>query len=894
MLSPAGPFIAIGAAIGGVIEAVRWIRRTFSTPGGVVSMRDMLQKVILPKMISSLTAVATFLAEKASFIVNKLLAVKQHLDEAAAAVGDSIVSFLAGPIRFVGGLFASLVAWANEKLNDFVNWVTQTATRFAGFLGTILDALEEIAHVVRDIMRIVGLLMGRLWNKIPACIRDPFIDFLGQQILGRIPIFQAIAGSPEAWAQTKAEVKDIIHAIFVDFDLIGAMKKVFSLMLRVLNVPMELLTAVLAKMALAWDTIKAKPVDFLKNLFKTIMLALKGFFKNILTHLGHGIVGWLTSELKGSNVQLPQDWTDIGQIFSFVASVLGLSVNHVCELLEKRGLNTIAAAVRTGARLLAEAWDWILLIIRGDFAGFWQKIKQKLTNLKDMMIQGIIDWIMEEVVGAIMMQLVTTADPTGISETIMLIIDTYRTIKTVVQYMRQVLEMMQKMLDSILNIANGVLQPAADLIEDAMDLGMPVVIGFLANLAGIGNVGQKIKDVIKKIRDKVDDAILWLIDIAKSAIQTIAGAVGAVRDWWRERFTTKIGDEEHTVTAHGQGPSAEIWVESTPKRLADLLSELDANPDSNKDILKTIRKTLDDVNTLRGNPESKENSAKIADKMSTIADLLKTVVPGGVVPDSAIVEHDFGPVAGVADSVVGRKVKAEPLTYKEPKNGFWRGSEPGYGNSFFRAVNRRIYTYVQGHLLNHHVYGPGHEKNLTPIHRKLNTQMSASCEEPIKAAVLVKKKVVSYEVTVNYGTWTPQYTHIPEENALPNSITLRALEMTKKAGAKGDQPADWEPKGGVIFSDTLVNTRGDDEEPTGRKQLKRVNLNSKDADARKAFDEVYGIGPKNAEKLYAAPAGYYTSLEQVVADLSLPASTVARWSASERPKVELFGDIEWG
>ena len=136
--------------------------------------------------------------------------------------------------------------------------------------------------------------------------------------------------------------------------------------------------------------------------------------------------------------------------------------------------------------------------------------------------------------------------------------------------------------------------------------------------------------------------------------------------------------------------SAEIWVETTPKRLADLLSELDTNDDADKEVLKKIRKMLEHVNTLRANPESKENSAKIADEMSTIADLLKTVLPGGEVPDSAIVEHDSGPVPGVADSVVGKKVKAEPLTYKEPKNGFWRGSEPGYGNSFFRAVNRRV------------------------------------------------------------------------------------------------------------------------------------------------------------------------------------------------------------
>lgn len=888
MLSPAGPFIAIGAAIGGVIEAVRWIRRTFSTPGGVVSMRDMLQRVILPKMVAGITAVATFLADKARFVLSKLLAIKQSLDEAAAAVGDSIVSFLAGPIQFVSGIFSSLVAWANDRLSDFVAWVAQTASRFATFLGTIISALEEIGHVVRDIMRIVGLLMGRLWNRIPACIRDPFIDFLGQQILGRIPIFQAIAGTPEAWAQTKAEVKGIIHAVFVDFDLIGAMKKAFQLMLRVLNVPMELLTAVLNKMAAAWDTIREKPVDFLKNLFRTMMLALKGFFKNILTHLGHGIVGWLTSQLQGTNVKLPSDWTDIGQIFGFVASVLGLSVNHVCELLERRGLNAIANVVRTGARLLEQAWDWIVLIVQGDFAKFWQKVREKLADLKEQLIQGIVDWIMEEVVGAVMAQLLTTADPTGISETIMLIVDTYRTIKTVVQYMRQILEMVQRGLDAILNIAAGVLQPAADLIEQAMDMGMPVVIGFLANLAGIGNAGQKIRDTITKIRDKVDDAILWLIDIAKGAFQAVASAVGSIRDWWRARFGTRVGDETHTITAHGQGADAEIYIETTPKKLADFLTDLEANPKADKKVVGQIRARLREIDRLKQGSMTQSKGSDIADAMGEIADLLKTVLPGGVeLPESQIVTHQTETVRGCT---VGTRMKIEPLSYKPPKDGSWRGSEPGYGNTFFRAVNRRVYTYVQGHLLNHHLYGPGQDFNLVPIHRQLNTQMSSDCEEEVKDRVLNQNKVVSYDVKVNFGGWSPKYTHIDEENDLPKSITLSAFEMEKKKDKAGDKPEDWKV-GSKIYSNTLVNSRGPDEEPGGARHLKRVNLNSKALKATEAFQEVYGIGPAKASLLYSKSR--YTDLDEVVADLKLPSDAVNRWRRDDHPEVALTGETEW-
>jgi hypothetical protein len=563
-------------------------------------------------------------------------------------------------------------------------------------------------------------------------------------------------------------------------------------------------------------------------------------------------------------------------------------VNHVCELLEKRGLNTIAAVVRGGARLLAAAWDWILLVIRGDFAAFWQKIKEKISNLKEMIIQGIVDWIMEEVVGAVMAQLVTTADPTGISEAIMLMIDIYRTIKTVVEYMRQILEMVQKMLDSILNIAAGVLQPAADLIEEAMDFGMPVVIGFLANLAGIGNAGQKIKDVIKTIREKVDDAILWLIDLAKGAIQAVAGAIGSVRDWWRERFGTKVGDESHTITVHGQGADAEIFIETTPRKLADFLTDLESNPKADKKIVKQIRAKLREIDRLKQGSMSQTKGGEIADAMGEIAELLKTVLPGGIeLPESTIVDEGVDTVGGCT---VGKRMKIEPLSYKPPKGGKWRGSEPGYGNAFFRAVNRRSYTYVQGHLLNHNLYGPGQDFNLVPIHRQLNSQMSASCEEAVKETVLSKNKVVSYEVTVNFGKWSPQYKHIPEENELPKSITLKAFEMEKKKDKAGDKPEDWKV-GSSIYSDTLQNTRGPDEVPGGARHLKRVNLNSKAAKAEEAFQEVYGIGPAKASVLYGKSR--YNDIKDVIDDLKLPSDTRGHWGGSDHPEVALTGDIEW-
>src|SRR5207245_9630671 len=379
----------------------------------------------------------------------------------------------------------------------------------------------------------------------------------------------------------------------------------------------------------------------------------------------------------------------------------------------------------------------------------------------------------------------------------------------------------------------------------------------------------------------------WLIDKAKAAFQAVAGAVGAIRDWWRERFSTKVGDESHTVTAHGQGADAEIYIESAPKKMYDFLDELDGNPKADKKVIGQIRTKLRAIERLKEGTMSKEKGAEIADAMSDIADKLKTVLPGGIeIPDSLV----EGEPAAVAGSIVGRWMKAEPLSMRPPKDGKWRGSAPSYEGPFFTAVNRRPYRYVQGHLLNHNLFGPGQDFNLVPIHRELNAHMSGECEETVKDHVISQNKVVSYEVTVNFGTWSPKPKYIPEENELPKSISLKAHEMEKKKDKAGDQPEDWK-LGAQLFSRRIDNVREPDVPPGGAQRLKRVNLNSKAANAQEAFQEVYGIGPAKAGVLYGKSR--YDRLQDVIDDLALPGDARGRWTSSDHPAVALTGDIEW-
>ena len=74
------------------------------------------------------------------------------------------------------------------------------------YLQPVLDVLDEIAGALGDLMQLPILLGGRAWNAIPACIRDPFVDFFIPLILRQITFFRELASSPEAWTQTRTQI----------------------------------------------------------------------------------------------------------------------------------------------------------------------------------------------------------------------------------------------------------------------------------------------------------------------------------------------------------------------------------------------------------------------------------------------------------------------------------------------------------------------------------------------------------------------------------------------------------------------------------------------------------------------------------------------------------------
>jgi hypothetical protein len=81
-------------------------------------------------------------------------------------------------------------------------------------------------------------------------------------------------------------------------------------------------------------------------------------------------------------------------------------------------------------------------------------------------------------------------------------------------------------IESVTAIANGAVGGAAKAIENAMSKALPVIIGFMASLLGLGGITGKIQDIIKRVRQPIEKAIDWVISQAVKFAKKIGNKLG--------------------------------------------------------------------------------------------------------------------------------------------------------------------------------------------------------------------------------------------------------------------------------------------------------------------------------------------------------------------------------
>jgi len=368
--------------------------------------------------------------------------------------------------------------WENMKKS---NAIGRAWAWFQKAMGTVKGFVRELptlfinAFKALDIMDIV--LIPRAFAKL-------------------VGVFGSFAGRFITWAGTA--VWNLLEIIFdaVSPGALGYIKKTGA----------------------ALKSILKNPLPFVGKLVKAAKQGFLNFADNIGGHLKAGLIDWLTGSLSGVYIPKALNLAELGK---FALSILGITWAQIRGKIVKV-LGPSGEKIMQG---LETAFDIVVALVKGGPAAAWELIKEKLTDLKDTVISGIVGFVTDTVVKKAIPKLISMFIPGA--GFISAILSIYDTVMVSVEKISKIIQVVTAFIDSIVTIAGGNIMAAAKRVESILGGLLSLAISFLAGFLGLGKVTDKIKEVIEKVRTTVDKAIdaviAWIVAKAKALFGKLFG-----------------------------------------------------------------------------------------------------------------------------------------------------------------------------------------------------------------------------------------------------------------------------------------------------------------------------------------------------------------------------------
>lgn len=753
-LSPVGPMLALGAAAIELGKGIAWVAANWGKGNIMATARAFVEKTLIPPLAAALDKVTASVTNIANSISAALTGLASSLAKTVAMVGGTAISIIIRITQWLSEQAQSLATFVNGKLAELKIWLGGAFDKLSAFLRRVMNFLSRVGDVIIDIYGLPVLLAETVWNAVPQCIRDPIVDFLGPIILRQIELFSELVKDDEAWKKTKEEVGRLIKLVFHDKNLIGAIQAAFLFVLRVFNLPPELLGTVAAKAMAAWDIVAKKPLEFIKTTIKAIAQGFKIIWDDKLENIKNGLQGWLLGEIKDKNIIMPTNWTDLGQIFEFVLSVLGISVDHVYELLETKFPGK-AQKFRQVMGKIQGVMEWVNKSIdvtktpRENASGMLKQAK----DFGLVLLESGAEWIIKKVAAKVTEEIVKAASTAGFGAILTAAQSLYAALLTAKKWMRQILDMANKALDNVMDLVGGAVAKVGGVFAELMKKGMPVVIGFLADQVGLGDVGKELGKAIDRLRAKVDTAILWVIDKIKAGIDFLIGLGKSAVEKLKAllgKADVKIGKENHTIYVRGDEKSVSITMSS----------DAELNIDEHIKRLRTIY-----VSAYRksGAQETAGRLDSRLTNLSAMADTyIKSIISNKINPNQAAsnlraelasIAKEFGipglswvPVKHSFTSTAGDFGRIRSINANISMDSLNKGSSVEVDNIAGIAIAKGNLTsfiasnYQRGHLLARVLGGKGSAENLTPISAKTNENMRVFAEMQVWHQIDPQKK----------------------------------------------------------------------------------------------------------------------------------------------------------
>lgn len=489
-------------------------------------------KTNVEKILGDLDASVTKKFDEAAKKANKDFEdnVSRRLDDyyGWTTIDDAISEFVSGLPKEVHDIFVDekdifiramdkvineIAEEVSSKLNSAIDEIESGRKKVEDYVGKLEPALQEYGRQAADD------ILGK-FDELEQSVEDKqndLTDKLAKQYADNVGKLQ------EKFDKIKSDKQGLLGAA------LGALAAVIRTIKQLAN----MLFDVLAKVAHVVGKIIKDPISFLGNLVKAVGMGLTNFKDNIAEHLKKGFFEWLLGNMP-PGIVFPKVW-DLPGIFTFIMQIFGLSWANIRDRAVKKMGEPVVQALET-------AFEIFQIIRKEGLAGLWKYIQDKIGDLKVMVLDAIMNFLVESVVKAGIMWIIGLLNPAGAFIKACKLI--YDIIMFFVNNGRRIIELVNSIIDSIGLIVAGSLGQASKMVENALAKMVPIAIGFLASLLGLSGLSEKVQKIIHKIQAPVNKAIDWVLDkaiaLAKKLgldkiVKKVKSGVKKAKDWGKKK-----------------------------------------------------------------------------------------------------------------------------------------------------------------------------------------------------------------------------------------------------------------------------------------------------------------------------------------------------------------------
>jgi len=417
-----------------------------------------------------------------------------------------------------GGFTGALRGIAQAGYNAVtgtLHWAQAVVTGAGQLAGQAVTVVANAAHNATQFAVTVG-------GKVVGLVSQATAQAIGQ-------VMQTVAAARTALAAVTSMAAFLarkLHdapAAFVQ----ALQDKAHQVLMGVLGPDVS---AILGGAASTLALILKDPLTFLNNLG----LALKAGFGMVSQNLKGVLQGGLMSWLSGSlGVTIPD-----GAVKFDGAGIitLGLNALHlgydalkagVIAGLTKQGVKdaaTVVSRLETGA---LAGFTLLQTIRTKGLAGAWDALTQQVGDSLGSALDGakaaVMQWVTQHVIQGVIAQLVALCTPVG--DIVELLLTIYKAVQFFLDKMRALGQFMATLKDAVTRVATGDVWHAGAQIYNAVVASVPLLLGFVANLLGLGDVGAAMRNALAALTAPVRRIEAKLIALIVSKGQAFAASL---------------------------------------------------------------------------------------------------------------------------------------------------------------------------------------------------------------------------------------------------------------------------------------------------------------------------------------------------------------------------------